>query len=102
MSEKKPIKRYDTKYDWCLRSHTAVIERFSGGITTSAICKAMRKKGYGYDWSTADRLRRLGIHSSSKAKEVSDLLFENFGVFVPYIELIGFKDAITENIDSEI
>ena len=93
---------YPTKYDWCLNHHTAVIERFSGGITTSMVCGAMRKKGFGYEWQTADRLQRNGIHSLKKAKQISDMLFEEFGVFVPYMELLGFRDVVTDNIESEI
>jgi len=35
-------------------------------------------------------------------KEVSDMLFEEYGIFIPYIELIGFRDVVTDNIESEI
>lgn len=66
------------------------------------VCGAMRKKGYGYEWQTADRLQRNGIHSLKKAKQISDMLFDEFGVFIPYMELLGFRDVVTDNIESEV
>lgn len=93
------VLRNNTRYDRCLKRHPAVLERFSGGITTSMICRFMRKKGYGYDWSTADRLRKAGIHTTSKAIEISEIIFEETGVFIPYMELIGYTDSATELLD---
>ena len=66
------------------------------------VCKGMRKKGYGFSWSNGQTMMRNGIHTTKKAKEVSDMLFEEYGIFIPYIELIGFRDVVTDNIESEI
>lgn len=57
----------------------------------------MRKKGYGFAWSKGQQTMRNGIHTVKKAKEVSDALFSEYGVFIPYLELLGWVDAITLN-----
>jgi len=93
--EKRAIKTYDTKLWWSLNRRTDVLDRFSGGITITMVCKAMRKKGYGYAWQTGQFLMENGIHTVKKAKEFSDVIFEEFGVFIPYLELMGRMDAVT-------
>lgn len=98
---KPSSKLFNTKVDWCINRHKSVLDRFSGGISVAMVCRGMRKKGYGYDWTTAQRLLRAGIHGSKKAKEFSDMLFDEYGVFVPYLELIGYCDVITNNLDGE-
>ena len=104
---KKGNIQYESKVWWCLNHHRNVLERFSGGISISMLCKAMRKKPkangslYGYTWGNGQRLMRDGIHTVVKAKEVSDVIFNEYGVFVPYIEMIGFIDEIN-NPNSEI
>ena len=100
--EKRRLFNYDTKVYYALNHHRAVLDRFSGGISITMVCKGMRKKGYGFSWSNGQTMMRNGIHTTKKAKEVSDMLFEEYGVFIPYIELIGFRDVVTDNIESEI
>jgi hypothetical protein len=101
-AEKRGIFNFNTKVYWVLNHNTAILDRFSGGITITMVCKGMRKKGYGFSWSTGQQMMRNGIHTVKKAKEVSDMLFEEYGIFIPYIELIGFRDVVTDNIESEI
>lgn len=94
---------YDTKVYWCLKHHPAVIDRFSGGISITMVCKAMRKKGYGYAWPAGQKMVSGGIHTIKKAKEVSEALFNEYAVFIPYLELMGYKDAVTmADADAEV
>lgn len=104
--QKKAILLYNTKSEWCLKRHPNVIERYIGGITITMVCKGMRKikgKNYGFAWQSGQAMMKNGIHTLHKAKEVSDMLLNEYGVFVPYIELVGFRDIITDTEDgSEI
>jgi hypothetical protein len=104
----KPSKiQYDSKVWWCLNRHRNVLERFSGGISITMLCKAMRKKTkangalYGFTWGGGQAMMRNGIHTIAKAKEISDVIFNEYGVFLPYIDLMGFIDDIN-NPNSEI
>lgn len=90
---------FDTKVWWCVNHHPVVTERFSGGISINMVCKGMRKIGYCYAWSTGQELMRNGINNLGKAKEFSDMLFNEYGVFIPYVDLIGRRDVITDNME---
>lgn len=94
--------KYDTKVWWILNRSRSVLDRFSGGISITMLCKGMRKiegKNYGFSWQNGQQMFRNGIHTIKKAQEVSDMLYNEYGVFIPYLDLMGFIDEVNNPND---
>jgi hypothetical protein len=62
------------------------------GLTIEQFCRGMRKRGYGYAWGTGQKMMENGCHTVLKAKEISDMLFNEYGVYIPHLELMGWVE----------
>lgn len=97
---------YNTKIWWCMRKHPAMKEAgYPLGLTIEQYCIGMRSMGYGMSWGNGQKMMKDGCHTVNKAKEISDMLFNYYKVYIPYLDLMGYVEddwkqtLVDENLD---